>query len=267
MVRTTILCTLILVAGGAFGQTGKSKGALSPGEQAAAAIEAIRGYALSYEKNLPNYTCTQKTTQVSRPPNAVNNPSIKSTTYEEEVSYADRQEIRKIIRIDGHPVAPDASAKRNGMSQGEFAYLLNVIFEPATGADLRWERADKLDGSKVDVIAFHVPQPRGYLLKESSGELKVPFEGFVYADAQTHAVLRIQMKCTMIPEKSDIKALDLTLEYKAVQVAGQDFILPSHFVLRYLNFTEDRQHFNEGRFSGYRRFSADAAIEFQTDTQ
>lgn len=264
MERTTTICTLILVAGYALGQTGKSNGALNPAERTAT-IEAIRGYALSYEKSLPNYTCTQKTSQISRPPNAVNNPSIQTTNNEEQVSYVDRQEIRKIVRVDGHPIAPDATPNRRGMSQGEFAYLLNIIFEPATGADLRWDRADKLDGRLVDVIAFQVPQSRGYLLKQSRSQLKVPFEGLVYADVQTHAVLRIQMKCTMIPANSDIKTLELTLEYKAVQVAGQEFILPSHFVLRYLDFTEDRQHINEGKFSDYRRFSTDAEIQFQTD--
>ena len=265
LMLATITSTLILVAGYAFGQAGKSKGALSP--EQAAAIEAIRGYALSYEKSLPNYTCTQKTSRISRPPNAVNNPSIQSTNIEEQVSYFDRQEIRTITRIDGHAVAPEAKPNRNGMSQGEFAYLLNIIFEPATGADLHWDRADKLDGRKVDVITFQIPQSRGYVLKESRSQLKVPFVGLVYADAQTHAVLRIQMKCIMIPANSDIKTLDLTLDYKGVQVAGQEFILPSRFVLRYLDFTEDRQHVNEGKFSEYRRFSADAVIQFQTDKQ
>ena len=76
---------------------------------------------------------------------------------------------------------------------GEFGNLLDVIFEPATGADLRWDRAATLNRRRVDVIAFRVPQPSGYVLTESRRTIQVPFEGFVFADAQTHTVLRIQM--------------------------------------------------------------------------
>jgi hypothetical protein len=270
MTRRFISAALIVTAGYACGQTGNSKGRLSPDEQAAA-IEAVREYALNYTKGLPNYTCTQTTQQTSRTPNAVNNPVIETTVIEEQLSFIDRQEVRTVTRIDGHSVAPDAD-KRQTRSQGEFAYLLNSIFEPATGSGFRWDRQDKINLDKinnrrVNVIAFHVPQSRGYLLKGSKGNLHVPFEGFVYADAQTNAVLRIQLKCTMIPAHSEIQALDLTLDYKAAQVAGQEFILPSHFVLHFLNTVEDRQHIHDAVYSAYRRFSADAAIQFEGDKQ
>ena len=105
------------------------------------------------------------------------------------------------------------------------------------------------------------------VLPRHFGRQMLTFEGFVYADAQTNAVLRIQLKCTMIPTHSEIQALDLTLDYKAAQVAGQEFILPSHFVLHFLNTVEDRQHIHEAVYSAYRRFSADAAIQFEGDKQ
>jgi hypothetical protein len=185
---------------------------------------------------------------------------------EEQLSFVDRQEIRKITRIDGHPVSGEGD-RPGGMSWGEFGNILDTIFEPATGADLRWDRLATVNNRRADVFAFHVPQSRGYTLKGASGSTRVFFEGFVYADAQTHAVLRIQMKCTMIPDYFDIQAVDLTLDYKAAQVAGQEFILPSHFMLHYRNFTDDRQHTNEGRYSAYHQFSANAAIQFEVDKQ
>jgi len=80
--------------------------------------------------------------------------------------------------------------------------------------------------------------------------------------AQTHAVLRIQMKCTMIPDKSDIRTFDLALDYKATAVGGGDFILPFHFVLHYMDSREDRQHTNDGRYSGCRRFGSEASVRF-----
>jgi hypothetical protein len=267
MVRTTISCTLVLMAGSALGQTGNSKGKLSPAEQMVA-IKAVREYAQTYKKLLPNYTCTEITQHTARPPYAEDHPSLLTTVVEEELSIVDRIEIRKVLRIDGRPVSPEAGDQTpGGMSEGEFGYLLDIIFDPLTGAGLHWDRVTTLENRKVDVFGFHVPQSRGYVLGQSRGSIRVPFEGFVYADAQTHAVLRIQLKCTGIPVKSEYRALDLTLEYKAAQVAGQEFILPSHFVLHYYNSLDDRDHINDARFTAYRRFSAEATIQFDGDKQ
>jgi hypothetical protein len=257
MTRTTNSWMLFLIACTAIGQTGQPKGADT--------IEAVREYARNYTRSLPNYTCTLTTNEVITPPNAGNPTPPRMINVVEEFSFVNGKELRKILKRDGDSVKMETVGDRGGLSQGEFASLLAIVFEPSAGADLRWDRAATLNGRKVDVIAFHVPQARGYLIKQAKGDLHVPFEGFVYADAQTHAVLRIQMKCVMIPETSDIKRLDLTLDYKAAQVGGQEFILPSQFVLRFLDYREDRQHTNEGRYSAYHRFSSDATLQFDGD--
>jgi hypothetical protein len=225
-----------------------------------ATIDAVRDYALNYTKRLPNYTCTLTTRQTSRPL-VTNDLGIQVNVTEEELGFVDSKEIRRITRIDGQPA---------GMSRGEFGNLLDIIFEPATGADVRWNRAATLEKrKKVDVLAFHVPQARGYLFKRSGGrgDIRVPFEGFVYADAKTHEVLRIQMKCTMIPDNSEIRVFELTLDYKGTQVAGHEFVMPSDFTLHYMNSAEDCQHTNEGRYSACRQFSADATVRFEGEKQ
>lgn len=260
MSRTTISCALLFITGCAFGQTGNSKGALSPAEQTAA-IAAVRDYALSYTKSLPNYTCKQTTRQTTQPPGLF----VRATDIEEQLSFVDNKEIRRLIRIDGHQVLPQDQDRLAGMSQGEFGNLLDIIFEPATGTDLRWDRKAALDRRGVDVIAFRVPQSSGYVLTEPKRKIQVPFEGFVYADAQTRAVLRIQLKCVMIPSDSAYQALDLTLDYKPARVAGREFILPSHFVLNYR--TDGAVVASSADYTNYRRFSADATVKFEGDTQ
>jgi hypothetical protein len=252
--RRAIFCAFLFVTGSAFGQSGNSA-------EQKAAIRAVREYALSYTKRLPNYTCTQTTRQTMSRAGRF----LRATDIEEQLSFVDNKEIRRVTRIDGQPVSARAGDQPAEMSWGEFGNLLDVIFEPATGAGLRWERAATLNRRRVDVIAFHVPQSSGYVLTESRRTIQVPFEGFVYADAQTHAVLRIQMKCTMIPDNSEYQAVNLTLDYKAARVAGQEFILPSHYQL---TFRTDRANaVNEAEYAAYRRFSAEATIQFEDDKQ
>jgi len=257
---------LILMAGSVLGQNGKSKGALSPAEQTAA-VNAVREYALNYTKSLPNYTCTLTTRHVANPPNAGNKEPPKRTDTEEQFSFVDGQEVRTVTRIDGKPVSVQPGERLSEMSQGEFGNLLEGIFDPATGAEVRWDRAATLDKIKVDVLAFRVPQSKGYVLTARRGSMKVPFEGFVYADAQTHAVLRLQMKCIMIPGTFPIQSVDLTIDYKAAQVAGHEFLLPSHFVLNYFNHENDRQHVDDGRYWDYHQFSTNATLKLGDDKQ
>lgn len=257
MARRAIFCALVFIANGAFGQNP------TPAERTAA-IQAVREYALSYTKRLPNYICTLTTRETTRPPG--NNPLIRTTVIEEQLSFADSREIRRITRVDGRPVSPqEADEQPKAMSEGEFGNLLDIIFEPATDADIRWVREATLNRRRAYVLAYRVPQSNGYVLTWRRRSAQVPFEGLVYADAQTHAVLRVQMKCVMIPDGSEYQAVDLALDYKPAQAAGREFILPFHFVLSYR--TPDHEQANSGDYTNYRRFDADATIQFEGDKQ
>ena len=89
--------------------------------------------------------------------------------------------------------------------------------QPGHGSEPRakFERLAKLDGRRVYVFAFRVPQSIGYLLRESKRTIQVPFQGFVYADYETRRRwVRIDMKCTDIPRNSEYMNAALTLDYK-----------------------------------------------------
>ena len=259
--RLTICTSLILLAVLAWVAAADPAGARHTGQSAA--IEAIRDYALSYTKRLPSFICTLTTRHVTREPNAVNVPHPEMTTLEELISFDGNKEVRKIVRVEG---AQSASVK-GPFSQGEFGILLLDIFDPRNGAELKWSRESALERRQVDVVAFHVPQASGYVLVQSTGEIRVPFEGVVYADHQTHSILRIQAKCKDIPAKAEYAFVELTLDYRAARVAGREYTLPSHFVLNFVNTKEDRQNINEGRFSDYRQFSTDVSIRYEDGKQ
>lgn len=251
MSRNTVFCALILSA--AAGHAVAADGAPSPQEQAAA-VQAIREYALKYSKILPNFTCTLTTQHVTK---ALGYFNVQSAVIVEQLGLLDGRELRRIVKVDGD----QADSIRRPLSQGEFGNLLLNIFDPANGSDLKWSRAATVAGHKVDVLAYHVPQASGYVLTQTIGELRVPYEGFVYADRQTHEVLRIEAKCT-VPDNAEFRFVELKLDYAPAKVAGRTYILPSHFVLEYVNKVADRQNNNDGRFSAYHEFSAASSIDF-----
>src|SRR5579863_5363587 len=264
--RRAFSYTLILIAGPLLAQTNNTKDAPNPSKSVA--VDAVREYVLGYTKRLPNYTCTITTRHIKSPAGIGQaSGAVELTKIEEQLSFVDGKELRKITRIDGRPATEDADDHLKETSEGEFGALLDVIFEPATGADLQWDHSATLNKRKVDVIAFHVPQRRGYVLNGSRGSVRVPFEGFVFADAQTHAVMRLEMKCTLIPAKFQMQLFDLTLDYKAASVAGNEVILPFHFILHYRDFADDRNHTNDGQYSAYLRFSVDTTTQLEDAKQ
>ena len=69
----------------------------------------------------------------------------------------------------------------------------------------------------------------------------------------------------MIPDDSEYQAVDLTLEYKVARVAGEEFILPSRYQLTFR--TDQACEANEATYTAYRKFSADATIQFEGDRE
>jgi hypothetical protein len=237
----------------------------SESEQAAV-IDAVRKYALNYTNSLPDYTCVQVIKRTVNP-NLTGGSfrQVQQDVVEEQLSFVDHREIHKLTSVNGKAVPPGQSNLAGTFSRGEFGSLLDVIFNPATGAELKWEKVTRRNGIPMNVIAFSVPKDKGYSILESKRTLQVPFKGLVYADEGSNAVLRIEMECFGIPPDSEYQELSLALDYKAAEVAGQSYILPAHYAMHFRN--PGRIGANEADFKFYRKFSADAKITFDPDPQ
>jgi hypothetical protein len=264
MKRVPILIALVCWAGAAFGQTGNPKRPSTPAEQSAV-IEKVREQALNYTRQLPNYICTQRTRQLVQR-ELFGQMRGGGDLIEEQVSFVDNRETRRVLSLNGHPVAADGPEQQRGTpSRGEFGAILEVVFDPQTSANLKWERPTTLDNRPVYVFSYRVPQSKGYTLTETKQQIQVPYSGMVYVDPETLTVVRIEMKITPqeIPKNSPYNNVALTLDYKPAQVAGKEFVLPAHFSLRYQMRSGLAWYVAE--YTNYRKFSADVTIQFEGD--
>lgn len=283
MVRRAISLAIVFMAGSTLLLTARAqtKDSLNAAEQAVA-LSGVREYALNDARNLPMYTCTERTRQTI----AVRTSVLEKATWtewredncgseqnslfaaQEAVALAPRPSApnRGTARLSGgetYGVVPEGRDPLPGMLvPGEFGRLLGVIFDPDTGADISWKSAATLDGRKVHVFAFRVPQSRGYSLVESKRTIRVPFKGLVYADSQTGEVVRLEMICTDIPKGSEYTGADLLLEYKPATVAGMEFILPYHSVANFHMLQGEAT--NDAEYTSYHRFIA--ASTFQAES-
>jgi hypothetical protein len=236
------------------------------------ALAALKDYALNYTQGLPNFICTQITQRTYY-------PSINIREYprrdaiEEQITFASHQETYKVVRVNGQAATNVQHDQVGGIvSSGEFGSLLANTFAPDAGAEYHWERTANRNGHKIYVFAFRVPERKGYGLVETRRTLLVPYKGRIYADAENGAVERIELECE-IPRDAEYKILEITLDYKPAEVAGREFLLPSHYHLHSVRAipppgsaptTPPRasETINEADYRSYRRYDTDSNVSF-----
>lgn len=239
------------------------------------ALAAIREYALNYTARLPDFICTQVIERTYYPVAALRGRPHHDAI-EEQITFAGRKETYTVTKINGDAVSNVGHDQLGGIvSSGEFGTLLANTFNPNAGADFRWERASTHQGQRVYIYSFRVPQAKGYGLVDSVHTILAAYKGLLYADPQTGAVLRIEMQCE-VPKDSEFRQLELTMNFKLVEVAGRDVVLPSHYHLHSIkarpvraaskNLAVQRgvlsETTNEADYKDYRRFEADSSVTF-----
>lgn len=243
-------------------QTENPNRAPSASEQSAA-LAAIREYALNYTQRLPDYVCTQVRRQTISPDaQNPNGPQPRRTdVIEAQVGYADHRDMQKITTIDGKPAASaDPRNLPESFSRGEFGTLQQRIFDPQTATEFRWDRWVTRDKRQMYVFSYRVPKSKGYVIQEGKRTTVVAFKGLIYADAGTKAVMRIEMQGVDFPGSSSYQSLTLKLNYKLIKVAEQEFVLPSDFEFNSRQSGGTTEV--DAEYRNYRRFSADATIQF-----
>jgi hypothetical protein len=227
----------------------------------AAAMAAIKDYALNYTKNLPNYMCIQTTRRKIHP--TVSGYIPYGDVIREELSFVDHKESYKVQMINSQAVANVEHNQLGGaISNGEFGTMLAHIFDPETGTEFDWDHWATLRGRRMYVFGFQVPKSAGYsmIYGEERRQYTSAYKGLIYADRDSKAVMRIKMDCVGIPSDYPIKTVGITLDYEPTKIGEESYVLPFHFEL---DSTDTKAIVkNEADYKLYRKFGAEATITF-----
>ncbi len=220
------------------------------------AVAAMREYALHYSEHLPDYTCLQVTEREHDVIPLVNAydpdlagkdaPHIRwSNAIDEEVELAGGRASYRVLKIDGRPSTLRHDQLLSTIAAGEFATIPRYLFESETGTTFRWVRNEKLHGRTVLVFGFEVPEARGVTIHDPARggrEFHLGFTGLLYSDAETKAVSRLTLHFA-VPINATaltynfgdpgLSGLDLALDYKPVNLAGREFVLPDRFEVQW----------------------------------
>jgi hypothetical protein len=233
------------------------------GAQVRTALEAAREYAAHYALGLPDFLCTENIHRYEG--RAVRGPWSSKDLLTVQVTYFHQAEDYKLLRIDERPTDAEFWSVGGALTGGEFGTLMVSILSENAGAELHWDHWTHYRGRLAQVYAFRIPSNRSsyqleFGLDGSHAAATAGQTGFVYLDADSHAVLKITRQATELPAKFPITVASTALDYDAAEIGGQSYLLPVRAEIRLSALGLHTR--NQVEFGEYRKFAADATIVF-----
>jgi hypothetical protein len=225
-------------------------------------IDDAREYALNYSKQLPDFICTQVTRRYFDPSGLEFWQSEDTLTA--RLSYFEQKEDYKLILVNGQYTEQPYQSVGGAISSGEFGTMMREIFDKQTGTAFRWERWATLRGRRTHVFSYVVQQPQSKWTVEYERRDRITpgYHGLIYVDADSGMVTRVTLEADGIPPGFPIQQASNTLDYDYATIGDRSYMLPLRAVMR---MREGRALFkNEVEFRLYRKFSAEASINFET---
>lgn len=238
----------------------------SPADQQAL-IARMREAAVNYGERLQNFSCTQYTERSTD--NGSNGKHWKHIdTLEHQVDYVDHHERYRLLSINGKTNDLARRLMKGHFSPGgEFGSRLRHIFVPIAQAQFAWDRAEEIGGRRACVFRYRVAEETSTLAMEINGQsITLGHHGFVHADCETGAVLRIEIETdaawAWLGGQRNAIGAQVDLRYGMASIGAKEFLVPLEAVeIARFGRTLSKADI---RFRNYRKYDADSSIKFET---
>jgi hypothetical protein len=202
-----------------------------------AILDEVREYVMNYDKNLPDFICTEVEHRLIAPRpggryggRPGSEPSYQeSDTVTSRLSYFNQKEEKKPILINSRPTLDKYENLGGSTSTGDFGTMLRSLFERRTEARFEWARWATLRGRLTLVFSYHVSQPHSNYsigVKDLKLEIVTAYSGEVFIDSQTHQVTRLLTVAEDIPLDFPVRHAQTRLDYDYADIGGQPYLLP-----------------------------------------
>jgi hypothetical protein len=221
-------------------------------------IARARVIAYDFTSQLPNFICDQLTTRSqssSRKPNWKRQDRV-----EVELMYVDGREDYRNVRIDGKPLKKGTPEDTGQWSTGDFGTTLADVLSPSTNADFKKKGTDEVAGLPAVTYDFSVRQPNSHWVIQYGPPVKPAYTGTLWIHPDSARVLRIEMQARSLPVSHPLDAIEMTVEYGYVTIAGERYLMPVKSEnLSCFRGTNNCSR-NEIEFRNYRKFGVESNI-------
>jgi hypothetical protein len=216
-----------------FGQSKVPDDAPLPPDEAGqkAIIADIRIKGADYLKTVPDYVCTQ----ISHHSVDLKGFNQWKTleTVSEQLRFINHQGEYTLIAENGRKASGSEKRPAGMVDITDFFTVMHEVFDPAAKAEMAWNNWDSVRGHRVHMIAFgitkatsvfHIGGPKGPV----SG-----IAGFIYADSDTNAILRIVLAANDTPPKYPIQASSFDMYYDYARIGDKLYVVPMRADIRH----------------------------------
>lgn len=218
--------------------------------------------ALEAQARLPDFICTQLTTR-TEDKTGKGEHWKKRDTLEIEFTFVDRRPHWKLVKINGKKTRRTYENLESGFVSDallQYFSLPGGLFGAKSGTIFSWSRWDQIDLKRVAVFGIRVPAESSQLeLSNAWSHRIVGFHGLMYVDPEAAQILRLEVTLDT-PRDIGVRASDVTVDYGAVPIGAEKFLLPIRAVVRMLDFAGLAK--NEIEVVKYQKYGADSRITF-----
>jgi hypothetical protein len=229
-------------------------------------LNSVAEFARDYIARLPNFTC-RRVTQHYRTKSGPTDwqPQVKVA---QELSYYGHEEHYQIVEINDSPKKkiPFMVIQEGFIStDGNFGWILEQLFEPATQAAFQWKGWETLRNRTTYVFSYHVALANSraqssrcisWVLFQNCKAITYAYHGLLYIDKQDLRVMRITHEPEDVPASHSPGSE--SVDYETVSVAGGDYLLP--VADTYETHTGKILFRNESIYRDYRKFTAESSM-------
>ena len=272
--RTRFSIAFLAVAGLAAAQQDSSS------DDVRALLLQVRKTVLQTVQQLPRYLCTETIDRsVLRPKESVENRSCDDLAglrrrHDWTVVPASSDRLRLDVAVSRQDemyawVGEDRFTDRSladlvgsgATSTGEFVSFLGSIFG-SNSASFTYNGDVHFNGRVLAEFAFEVPMDKSHFsIGNKASEGTVPYHGVFWVDPATFELVRLSVDADRMPSGLNVCESALTLDYRQLELNGNDFLIPTNVVWRVFKI-DGSQFESHTKFSNCHEFRGESTLSF-----
>lgn len=241
-------------------------------EPHAAVIAHIQEVAMLHIANLKNFICTQLVTR-SADASGSGQKWKPLEVQEIELNYASNKAHYVLRKVNGEAVNIQHVKDRHPFTGygSEFNFIFRAIFSPQVHAEFTWDHEDTIEGNRICVIQYSVPETTSIFTYSTESQTKnMALHGLIYANCESGEITRLQMKAGpvsitqtmtygLIKHRTEVPASsEYDIRYRPTTIGPGEFILPeSSTVLMSHGGSLTK---SESKFLNYHKFTVETKI-------
>ena len=228
-------------------------------EEEVSDIDLARRLAWEFSQKMPDFICEQHTSRYTTEDRPVKWKLRDRVSV--DLAVEDGRESYRNVRVNGKPLRKGSPQESGSWSTGEFVTIQLDVLSHNTDARFKYRAISDIGGRKAKVYDYTVAKPNSHWKIDFEGNVIYPaYKGSVWLDEAGGRVLRIEMISRGLPSDYPMSAVEMTVDYGLVRIAGKEYFLP----VRAENLACKRYSLycsrNEIEFRNYRQFTTESNI-------